>query len=151
MGLFDNSFVRSCRNGFGMDNTAAKAIGLTILLFFFVFILLWYCIKATIWLCKKLFSGKKHPMTDEEYARLLVEGAPNFNQGKISIEILSCSSVENLIEGLLRVTGYNQEMAEKVANNLPAIAMEGFDQQSANDMQEILAHYGATTAQVTNP
>lgn len=151
MGLFNNGFVRACRNGFGMDNMAVKAVGMTILVFFFGFILLWYCIKAFIWLCKKLFAKKKHPMTDEEYARLLVEGVPNFNQGKVSIEILSCSSVENLIEGLMRVTGYNQELAEKVANNLPAIAMEGFDQESANDMQEILAHHGATTAQITNP
>ena len=77
-------------------------------------------------------------MTDAEYARLLVEGVPNIKQGQISIEILSCSSVENLIEGLLKATGYNQELAEKVANNLPAIAMEGFDRQSADDMQEII-------------
>lgn len=150
MGLFDNGFVRACKNGFGMDNAAFKAVGWTILTFLFIFILMWYCLKAVIWICKKLFSKKKQTMTDAEYARLLVEGVPNFKQGQISIEILSCSSVENLIEGLLKVTGYNQELAEKVANNLPAIAMEGFDRQSADDMQEILAHHGATTAQVSN-
>lgn len=64
MGLFDNDFVRACRSGFGMDNNATKAVGMMILFFFFAFILLWYCIKGFIWVCKKLFSGKKKTIDD---------------------------------------------------------------------------------------
>lgn len=56
MSIWDNGFVRFCRSGLGTGTDFGKAVGYTILIFAFLFILAYYAIK---WIWKFCTYMKK--------------------------------------------------------------------------------------------
>ena len=62
MSIWANVFVRFCRSGLGTGTDFGKAVGYTILLFAFLFILAYYAIK---WMWK-LFKYIKNKRAEKE-------------------------------------------------------------------------------------
>ncbi len=128
MSLTDNGFVRFCLSGFGLGATPARALGITVLIFCFGFIIAYYVLKFIIKMLLKL-RGKS---------------IPNFKEGPYAIEIADAGTTPDVLyEQMLHITGYDASLAKKVINNTPSIAILGLDSEAADDFKTILEAKGA--------
>lgn len=129
MNLLNNGFSRFLLSGFGTDTAAGKALGITIFLTLFVFIVAVYIIIGIVKICR----GPQ---------------IPNFKNGPYAVRIDTVGNSSDLYNQLNRITGYRPALAKKVIDNVPTLAAKGLSRQDAEDFVTIFEATGATASVV---
>lgn len=129
MNLLNNGFSRFLLSGFGTGTSAGKALGISIFLVLFVFIVAVYIIIGIVKVCK----GPQ---------------IPNFKNGPYAVRIDTVGNSSDLYNQLNRITGYRPALAKKVIDNVPTIAAKGLTRQDAEDFVTIFEATGATASVV---
>lgn len=129
MNLLNNGFSRFLLSGFGTDTAAGKALGISIFLVLFVFIVAVYVIIGIVKICR----GPQ---------------IPNFKNGPYAVRIDTVGNSSDLYNQLNRITGYRPALAKKVIDNVPTLAAKGLTRQDAEDFVTIVEATGATTSVV---
>lgn len=129
MNLLNNGFSRFLLSGFGTDTAAGKALGISIFLVLFVFIVAVYVIIGIVKICR----GPQ---------------IPNFKNGPYAVRIDTVGNSSDLYNQLNRITGYRPALAKKVINNVPTLAAKGLTRQDAEDFVTIVEATGATASVV---
>lgn len=130
MNLLNNGFSRFLLSGFGTGTAAGKALGISIFLVLFVFIVAVYIIIGIV----KIYRGPQ---------------IPNFKNGPYAVRIDTAgSSPSDLYNQLNRITGYRPALAKKVIENAPTLAAKGLTRQDAEDFVTIFEATGATASVV---
>ena len=124
MNLLNNGFSRFLLSGFGTGTSAGKALGISIFLVLFVFIVAGYIIIGIVKICR----GPQ---------------IPNFKHGPYAV-----GNSSDLYNQLNRITGYRPALAKKVIDNVPTIAAKGLTRQDAEDFVTIFEATGATASVV---
>lgn len=129
MNLLNNGFSRFLLSGFGTDTAAGKALGISIFLVLFVFIVAVYVIIGIVKICR----GPQ---------------IPNFKNGPYAVRIATVGNSSDLYNQLNRITGYRPALAKKVIDNVPTLAAKGLTRQDAEDFVTIVEATGATASVV---
>lgn len=129
MNLLNNGFSRFLLSGFGTDTAAGKALGISIFLVLFVFIVAVYVIIGIVKICR----GPQ---------------IPNFKNGPYAVRIDIVGNSSDLYNQLNRITGYRPALAKKVIDNVPTLAAKGLTRQDAEDFVTIVEATGATASVV---
>ena len=129
MHLLNNGFSRFLLSGFGTDTAAGKALGISIFLVLFVFIVAVYVIIGIVKICR----GPQ---------------IPNFKNGPYAVRIDTVGNSSDLYNQLNRITGYRPALAKKVIDNVPTLAAKGLTRQDAEDFVTIVEATGATASVV---
>ena len=129
MNLLNNGFSRFLLSGFGTDTAAGKALGISIFLVLFVFIVAVYVIIGIVKICR----GPQ---------------IPNFKNGPYAGRIDTVGNSSDLYNQLNRITGYRPALAKKVIDNVPTLAAKGLTRQDAEDFVTIVEATGATASVV---
>lgn len=129
MNLLNNGFSRFLLSGFGTDTAAGKALGISIFLVLFVFIVAVYVIIGIVKICR----GPQ---------------IPNFQNGPYAVRIDTVGNSSDLYNQLNRITGYRPALAKKVIDNVPTLAAKGLTRQDAEDFVTIFEATGATASVV---
>ena len=129
MNLLNNGFSRFLLSGFGTDTAAGKALGISIFLVLFVFIVAVYVIIGIVKICR----GPQ---------------IPNFKNGPYAVRIDTVGNSSDLYNQLNRITGYRSALAKKVIDNVPTLAAKGLTRQDAEDFVTIVEATGATASVV---
>ena len=129
MNLLNNGFSRFLLSGFGTGTAAGKALGISIFLTLFVFIVAVYVIIGIVKICR----GPQ---------------IPNFKNGPYAVRIDTVGNSSDLYNQLNRITGYRPALAKKVIDNVPTIAAKGLTRQDAEDFVTIFEATGATASVV---
>lgn len=129
MNLLNNGFSRFLLSGFGTDTAAGKALGISIFLVLFVFIVAVYVIIGILKICR----GPQ---------------IPNFKNGPYAVRIDTVGNSSDLYNQLNRITGYRPALAKKVIDNVPTLAAKGLTRQDAEDFVTIVEATGATASVV---
>ncbi len=129
MNLLNNGFSRFLLSGFGTDTAAGKALGISIFLILFVFIVAVYVIIGIVKICR----GPQ---------------IPNFKHGPYAVRIDTVGNSSDLYNQLNRITGYRPALAKKVIDNVPTLAAKGLTRQDAEDFVTIFEATGATASAV---
>ena len=129
MNLLNNGFSRFLLSGFGTGTAAGKALGITIFLNLFVFIVAVYIIIGIVKICR----GPQ---------------IPNFKNGPYAVRIDTVGNSSDLYNQLNRITGYRPALAKKVIDNVPTLAAKGLSRQDAEDFVTIFEATGATASVV---
>lgn len=129
MNLLNNGFSRFLLSGFGTGTAAGKALGISIFLVLFVFIVAGYIIIGIVKICK----GPQ---------------IPNFKNGPYAVRIDTVGNSSDLYNQLNRITGYRPALAKKVIDNVPTLAAKGLTRQDAEDFVTIFEATGATASVV---
>lgn len=129
MNLLNNGFCRFLLSGFGTDTAAGKALGITIFLTLFVFIVAVYIIIGIVKICR----GPQ---------------IPNFKNGPYAVRIDTVGNSSDLYNQLNIITGYRPALAKKVIDNVPTLAAKGLSRQDAEDFVTIFEATGATASVV---
>ncbi|MCI7314492.1 MAG: hypothetical protein MR541_09875 [Prevotella sp.] len=129
MNLLNNGFSRFLLSGFGTDTAAGKALGISIFLVLFVFIVAVYVIIGIVKICR----GPQ---------------IPNFKNGPYAVRIDTVGNSSDLYNQLNRITGYRPALAKKVIDNVPTLAAKGLTRQDAEDFVTIVEATGATASVV---
>ena len=129
MNLLNNGFSRFLLSGFGTDTAAGKALGISIFLVLFVFIVAVYVIIGIVKICR----GPQ---------------IPNFKNGTYAVRIDTVGNSSDLYNQLNRITGYRPALAKKVIDNVPTLAAKGLTRQDAEDFVTIFEATGATASVV---
>ena len=129
MNLLNNGFSRFLLSGFGTDTAAGKALGISIFLILFVFIVAVYVIIGIVKICR----GPQ---------------IPNFKNGPYAVRIDTVGNSSDLYNQLNRITGYRPALAKKVIDNVPTLAAKGLTRQDAEDFVTIVEATGATASVV---
>ena len=129
MNLLNNGFSRFLLSGFGTGTAAGKALGISIFLTLFVFIVAVYVIIGIVKICR----GPQ---------------IPNFKNGPYAVRIDTVGNSSDLYNQLNRITGYRPALAKKVIDNVPIIAAKGLTRQDAEDFVTIFEATGATASVV---
>lgn len=129
MNLLNNGFSRFLLSGFGTDTAAGKALGISIFLVLFVFIIAVYVIIGIVKICR----GPQ---------------IPNFKNGPYAVRIDTVGNSSDLYNQLNRITGYRPALAKKVIDNVPTLAAKGLTRQDAEDFVTIVEATGATASVV---
>lgn len=129
MNLLNNGFSRFLLSGFGTDTAAGKALGITIFLTLFVFIVAVYIIIGIVKICR----GPQ---------------IPNFKHDPYAVRIDTVGNSSDLYNQLNRITGYRPALAKKVIDNVPTLAAKGLSRQDAEDFVTIFEATGATASVV---
>lgn len=129
MNLLNNGFSRFLLSGFGTDTAAGKALGISIFLVLFVFIVAVYVIIGIVKICR----GPQ---------------IPNFKNGPYAVRIDTVCNSSDLYNQLNRITGYRPALAKKVIDNVPTLAAKGLTRQDAEDFVTIFEATGATASVV---
>ena len=129
MNLLNNGFSRFLLSGFGTDTAAGKALGISIFLVLFVFIVAVYVIIGIVKICR----GPQ---------------IPNFKNGPYAVRIDTVGNSTDLYNQLNRITGYRPALAKKVIDNVPTLAAKGLTKQDAEDFVTIVEATGATASVV---
>ena len=129
MNLLNNGFSRFLLSGFGTDTAAGKALGISIFLVLFVFIVAVYVIIGIVKICR----GPQ---------------IPNFTNGPYAVRIDTVGNSSDLYNQLNRITGYRPALAKKVIDNVPTLAAKGLTRQDAEDFVTIVEATGATASVV---
>ena len=129
MKLLNNGFSRFLLSGFGTGTAAGKALGISIFLVLFVFIVAVYIIIGIVKICR----GPQ---------------IPNFKNGPYAVRIDTVGNSSDLYNQLNRITGYRPALAKKVIDNVPTLAAKGLTRQDAEDFVTIFEATGATASVV---
>ena len=129
MNLLNNGFSRFLLSGFGTGTAAGKALGISIFLVLFVFIVAVYIIIGIVKICR----GPQ---------------IPNFKNGPYAVRIDTVGNSSDLYNQLNRITGYRPALAKKVIDNVPTLAAKGLSRQDAEDFVTIFEATGATASVV---
>ena len=129
MNLLNNGFSRFLLSGFGTDTAAGKALGISIFLVLFVFIVAVYVIIGIVKICR----GPQ---------------IPNFKNGPYAVRIDTVDNSSDLYNQQNRITGYRPALAKKVIDNVPTLAAKGLTRQDAEDFVTIVEATGATASVV---
>ena len=129
MNLLNNGFSRFLLSGFGTDTAAGKALGISIFLVLFVFIVAVYVIIGIVKICR----GPQ---------------IPNFKNGPYAVRRDTVGNSSDLYNQLNRITGYRPALAKKVIDNVPTLAAKGLTRQDAEDFVTIVEATGATASVV---
>lgn len=129
MNLLNNGFSRFLLSGFGTDTAAGKALGISIFLVLFVFIVAVYVIIGIVKICR----GPQ---------------IPNFKNGPYAVRIDTVGNSSDLYNQLNRITGYRPALAKKVIDNVPTLAAKGLTRQDAENFVTIVEATGATASVV---
>lgn len=129
MNLLNNGFSRFLLSGFGTDTAAGKALGISIFLVLFVFIVAVYVIIGIVKICR----GPQ---------------IPNFKNGPYAVRIDTVGNSSDLYNQLNRITGYRPALAKKVIDNVPTLAAKGLTRQDAEDFVTIVEATGVTASVV---
>ncbi len=129
MNLLNNGFSRFLLSGFGTDTAAGKALGISIFLVLFVFIVAVYVIIGIVKICR----GPQ---------------IPNFKNGPYAVRIDTVGNSSDLYNQLNRITGHRPALAKKVIDNVPTLAAKGLTRQDAEDFVTIVEATGATASVV---
>lgn len=129
MNLLNNGFSRFLLSRFGTDTAAGKALGISIFLVLFVFIVAVYVIIGIVKICR----GPQ---------------IPNFKNGPYAVRIDTVGNSSDLYNQLNRITGYRPALAKKVIDNVPTLAAKGLTRQDAEDFVTIVEATGATASVV---
>lgn len=129
MNLLNNGFSRFLLSGFGTGTAAGKALGISIFLTLFVFIVAVYVIIGIVKICR----GPQ---------------IPNFKNGPYAVRIDTVGNSSDLYNQLNRITGYRPALAKKVIDNVPTLAAKGLTRQDAEDFVTIFEATGATASVV---
>ena len=129
MNLLNIGFSRFLLSGFGTDTAAGKALGISIFLVLFVFIVAVYVIIGIVKICR----GPQ---------------IPNFKNGPYAVRIDTVGNSSDLYNQLNRITGYRPALAKKVIDNVPTLAAKGLTRQDAEDFVTIVEATGATASVV---
>ena len=129
MNLLNNGFSRFLLSGFGTDTAAGTALGISIFLVLFVFIVAVYVIIGIVKICR----GPQ---------------IPNFKNGPYAVRIDTVGNSSDLYNQLNRITGYRPALAKKVIDNVPTLAAKGLTRQDAEDFVTIFEATGATASVV---
>ena len=129
MNLLNNGFSRFLLSGFGTDTAAGKALGISIFLVLFVFIVAVYVIIGIVKICR----GPQ---------------IPNFKNGPYAVRIDTVGNSSDLYNQLNRITGYRPALAKKIIDNVPTLAAKGLTRQDAEDFVTIVEATGATASVV---
>lgn len=129
MNLLNNGFSRFLLSGFGTGTAAGKALGISIFLVLFVFIVAVYIIIGIVKICR----GPQ---------------IPNFKNGPYDVRIDTVGNSSDLYNQLNRITGYRPALAKKVIDNVPTLAAKGLTRQDAEDFVTIFEATGATASVV---
>ena len=114
MNLLNNGFSRFLLSGFGTDTAAGKALGISIFLVLFVFIVAVYVIIGILKICR----GPQ---------------IPNFKNGPYAVRIDTVGNSSDLYNQLNRITGYRPALAKKVIDNVPTLAAKGLTRQDSEE------------------
>ena len=129
MNLLNNGFSRFLLSGFGTDTAAGKALGISIFLVLFVFIVAVYVIIGIVKICR----GPQ---------------IPNFKNGPYAVRIDTVGNSSDLYNQLNRITGYRPALAKKVIDNVPTLTAKGLARQDAEAFVTIVEATGATASVV---
>ena len=129
MNLLNNGFSRFLLSGFGTGTAAGKALGISIFLVLFVFIVAVYVIIGIVKICR----GPQ---------------IPNFKHCPYAVRIDTVGNSSDLYNQLNRITGYRPALAKKVIDNVPTLAAKGLTRQDAEDFVTIFEATGATASVV---
>ena len=105
------------------------ALGITIFLTLFVFIVAVYIIIGIVKICR----GPQ---------------IPNFKNGPYAVRVDTVGNSSDLYNQLNRITGYRPALAKKVIDNVPTLAAKGLSRQDAEDFVTIFEATGATASVV---
>lgn len=129
MSLMNNGFVRSCLNGFGTGTTAARAVGISVLVVCIGFIAAYYVLLG-LWKMSKMLRGKS---------------VPDFKQGPYFIELAAVGDrPSDLYAELQNITGYDAALARKVMGKAGSVVVKGLTEADAADFKTVLEAKGAT-------
>ena len=96
MNLLNNGFSRFLLSGFGTGTAAGKALGISIFLVLFVFIVAVYIIIGIVKICR----GPQ---------------IPNFKHGPYAVRIDTVGNSSDLYNQLNRITGYRPDLQRRLS------------------------------------